>query len=105
MCRRGSGASDLTKASTWDSTWTLTFIEAGHVLHLRLAGLVLPNGFHRFRIAHDLKGLDDGLHPLARQQDRDGAPMPRDAEGPFAFRSADALRRLGLQLRDSYCRI
>src|SRR5438552_18966636 len=63
--RRGSGANDLTNSSTCDSTWTLVLIETGNVFHRRFPALIVPNRLHRFRVAQDFKGFDDGCHSIA----------------------------------------
>src|ERR1700728_2818654 len=55
---RGSGARDLTKAITCGETWTLVFIQGGHVSHLDLARLVIGNRLHCLAIAKDFQCLD-----------------------------------------------
>ena len=98
--RRGSGARDLTNASTCGETLTLVFIQDGHIPHFGRAALVIGNGLHRLTVSQNFQGFNDCLHPASRNDVSHRAPIPGQRDGAFSFRAPDNGWAFPLQIRD-----
>ena len=98
--RRGSGARDLTKATTCGETWTLVFIQDGCISHVDPAGLVIGNRLHRLAITHDFQSLDNRFHPVSGYDVGDGASVPGERHRTLCLGSPDNGGTFPLQIRD-----